>query len=468
MESKTMETNLMPVEDALDRSPPSEQSELVGTTEAIVETTTFASSASDSGDEPGTASGEEIAVARLNSKELDQLLDELTGELVALEDFPHEIDDRAFEHEWLGKHTDLSLTVFQAELLKTRKHTDDVDRNGKLLSDPVKSRLARGSGARITVRVHHELSEDQKNDFILCLQARDRDRTKADNQELKRKIIQRWLVLGLDYDEIAKLASVCANTVRNVEKRAAADSNSKLGNTKRPDRRYKPATLEKIAKAAELRKEGMGDADIAAIFDTDVETVGKWRKDPADPATKKTESGKGKKATATESESIEDIAASDDMPERHRWAVERLGWFPEDYAQLEGECRDAAKEAVKNVSTVDNELLSHSIYGRHLIAFAEKMLEQRHRSVAAEDRGDEAPPDAGGVIAEGGTCIVRPPLPEDGSEDRARVNGFDPEPVHPDRESMVQDDRTRAVEPNLDDRSSPYEKYFGRKGEPKK
>ena len=279
-----------------------------------------------------SAADEKQTMPQRHNKELAELLDELTGELVALKDFPHEIDDRAFEHEWLGKHTDLSLTVFQAELLKTRKHTDDVDRNGKLLSDPVKSRLARGSGARITVRVHHELSEDQKIAFILCLQARDRDRTQEDNQELKRRIIQRWLALGLDYDEIAKLASVCANTVRNVEKRAADDSNSKLGNTKRPDRLYKPATLEKIAKASRLRAEGKDNSEIAKALDTDPDSVGKWLKDPPAEGTTKNKDKPSKKPKASRGDSeaepedmTDAVATVDSVPEVHHQETEYPG-----------------------------------------------------------------------------------------------------------------------------------------------
>ena len=457
-----------------------------------------------------SAADEKQTMPQRHNKELAELLDELTGELVALKDFPHEIDDRAFEHEWLGKHTDLSLTVFQAELLKTRKHTDDVDRNGKLLSDPVKSRLARGSGARITVRVHHELSEDQKIAFILCLQARDRDRTQEDNQELKRRIIQRWLALGLDYDEIAKLASVCANTVRNVEKRAADDSNSKLGNTKRPDRRYKPATLEKIAKASRLRAEGKDNSEIAKALDTDPDSVRKWLKDPPAEGTTKDKDKPSKKPKASRGDSeaepkdmTDAIAPVDSVPDRHRGILKHLGKTDQDYTNLDTVYRDQAREDIAKIYSDDAELLYCAIYGKYLTSFAEELLEKRLRSIDAEDRVDEAPgignldgaeyeageiltgtaPDIepsgvlvsppngdGGVnVVDGDSGLARHTLPEEeGKEARVCVNDFDSELELAGRKSMPKHDCAMAVEPDLDERSSPYKKHFGRRARTEK
>ena len=287
--------------------------------------------------EPVAANDE--TVPQISKLALESLLDESTGELVAPEAFPHEVDDRAFENEWLGRHTDLSLAVFQAELLKTSEHTDDVDENGKLLSDPVKRRLARGR-ARITLRVHRGLREDQKIDFILRLQARDRDRNHEDNQELKRRLIQRWLLLGLDYKEIAKIAGVHPNTVRNVEKRAAADPNSKLGNTRRSDGRFKPETREKIAEAARLRAEGKSSAEIAEIFDTDQETIGKWLKDPLDGAKTKTKDKGGKKPKTSQgtsaaqlTQATDVITATDGIPKVHRLALKHVGQDDEAYVE---------------------------------------------------------------------------------------------------------------------------------------
>ena len=406
---------------------------------------------SDIGD-PASTSGATI-VPQVSKQALESQLDELTGELVAPEAFPYEIDDRAFENEWLGRHTDLSLAVFQAELLKTGEHTDDVDENGKLLSDPVKSRLARGNSARITLRVHRGLREDQKIDFILRLQARERNRNQEDNQELKRRLIQRWLLLGMDYEPIAKMAGVCVNTVRTVEKRAATDSNSKLGNTKRPDRRFKPETLEQIAEAGRLRAEGMGDADIAAKFDTDVETVGKWLKDPAEHATKKTESGKGKKTTATESESIEDIAASEGVPELHRRALKCLGKDTQDYIDRLKAHAAKAQEEVEKVSDIE-ELLKCSLFCSMGLAFAElrlrKMLSNDVKEAippgkSCPDKAEHEPgsillgtvmaietgevfvalPVGAGVIDNRDNCLDGYAKPEVGKVVRVRAEGFD-------------------------------------------
>ena len=349
-----------------------------------------------------SAADEKQTMPQRHNKELAELLDELTGELVALKDFPHEIDDRAFEHEWLGKHTDLSLTVFQAELLKTRKHTDDVDRNGKLLSDPVKSRLARGSGARITVRVHHELSEDQKIAFILCLQARDRDRTQEDNQELKRRIIQRWLALGLDYDEIAKLASVCANTVRNVEKRAAADSNSKLGNTKRPDRRYKPATLEKIAKASRLRAEGKDNSEIAKALDTDPDSVRKWLKDPPAEGTTKDKDKPSKKPKASRGDSeaepkdmTDAVAPVDSVPEVHRRTLEHLGKTQQDYAEWLEDASADARTAVDAAADSVEKVLKLALCSSERLAAANSWLKRNCGADDDVDVEEVSPADSG-------------------------------------------------------------------------
>ena len=210
-------------------------------------------------------------------------------------------------------------------------------------------------------------------------------------------------------------------------------------------------------------------------------------------------SGKGKKTAAAQSaEQIEDIAANNSIPELHRPFLEWLDLDAEKYASLDADCREQAREVIEKVSTDDAELLRYAVYGKYLMDFAHELLEERCRSGADEgvveevpgascpDAGDEAgealdgavhvdepdialvSPPAGdrGAIAEGDNGGARLAVAEKGDEARARVNGFDPEAGHPDRESMAQDDRTRAVEPNLDDRSAPYEKYFGRKGEP--
>jgi DNA-binding CsgD family transcriptional regulator len=244
-----------------------------------------ASGTSPGDDTPGASSGEdesadddELAVPQLLKQALESLLDESTGRLVAFEDFECEVDDRAFESEWLGKHTPISLAVFGAEVAKTGKCTFHVDRNGKLLGDRVQYRLARENGAQITLCVHQDLSDDQKRDFILRLQARERRRTGKENRELDRRTIEALLALGMSYETIAKMAGVSPNTVRNIETRAANDPKSKLVNTKR-DRRLKWSTPENIAEAHRLRAEGKNNSQIAKALGTTPATIGKLFKD---------------------------------------------------------------------------------------------------------------------------------------------------------------------------------------------
>ncbi len=355
-------------------------------------------------DEP--VSDEKQSVPQLDKQVLDSLLDELTGEFVALEDFPHEVDDRAFENEWLGRHTDLSLAVFQAELLKTREHTDDVDENGKLLSDPVKSRLARGNGARINLRVHRGLSEDKKIEFILRDQARERSRIEEEDRELKRRIILRWLALGLNYNSIAKIAGVHPNTVRNVETRAATDSNSKFGNTKK-DRRFKPSTLKKIAEARKLRDEGLGDAEIAAIFNTDVETVGRWLKDPPAQGRKKHKEKHGKKpktsrgnSAAQQTDATEAIMANEGIPKFLWPALKSLNQDARAYSTWLEAASAKARAAVKAAAGNVGELLPLYLYGSQLAATANCELRQilniPSEATDKEPRPGKLYPDQGG------------------------------------------------------------------------
>ncbi len=212
--------------------------------------------------------------------------------------------------------------------------------------------------------------------------------------------------------------------------------------------------------------------------------------------------GKGKKTAAAQSaDEIENSAGVDGDSELYRRALRRLDSPPEEYARLDKDCREQAREEIEKVFTNNAELVRYAVYGKYLRDFAHELLEERCGAGADEGVDEEAAgassPDAGGyeadeefdgtvqlvepdvapvslpagdraAIAEVNTGGARLAVAEKGDEARVRVNGFDPEAGHPDRESVAQDDRTRAAEPNLDDRSSPYEKHFGRKGEPKK
>ena len=413
MESTTMETNLMPVEHALDRSPHSEQSELVGTTEAIVETTTFASSASDSGDEPGTASGEELAVPRLNSDELDQLLDESSGDLVALEDFDRDVDVEFYRRYWFGSHFEDSLLAIEEEHRRKGKCTFHVDAVGKLLDDPDEFLLAKdNNGVAITLCVHRGQTEDDQNiAHILRPQFCNRVLTTEERRKLRNEWIEVQLRLGADYESIAKMAGVCPQTVRNVETRAAAVSNSKFEFTKRPDRRFKPATREKIAEAGKLRKEGMGDADIAAIFDTDVETVGRWFKGPQARATRKMKDKPGKRANnsrgtsaAQQMDMTDAIAANEGIPRIDRLVLERIGQGAQAYIEWL-EAADAKARAAVDATTGTLEALGPLyLYSKQLKA----TLNIRLRNIlytggevdVEEGTTGDSQPDGAGAVAD--------------------------------------------------------------------
>jgi transposase len=452
----------------------------------------------------GEAAADETARPQLSKEALESLLDESTGKLVALEAFECEVDDRARENEWLGKHTPISLAVFQEELDRTGKYTFNVDENGVLLDDPVKFRLAREAGAQITLRVHHGLNEAKKSNFILLTQGRERVRTWAEHQELQHRIIVAALLQGLTYEATAELAGVHPNTARNVEKRMANDPNSNLEITQPPDRRYAPETREKIAKAAELRKEGKSNAEIAETFGTDVETVGKWLKDR--PSRDKAKRGKGKKKTpARRKEPTEDLAANEGIPDLHQRVLEHLGLSPKNYANIQKDARDGARETLEKIATDDAELLLHVIYGKYLTDFGEELLERRRRTdgeedVVEEDVVEEEPvaapdPSAGeyelGEILSGTVLAIEPDevlvelpngdrgvigasdegltwhgQPDEGEEVRVEVNGFDSERDLVElglvgRDPMSQDESVDVVEPDLDD-LSPYERHFGR------
>jgi transposase len=449
--------------------------------------------------------GEETGQLQLFKQAVGSLLDESTGELKAPEDFEHKVDDRAFENEWLGTHTDLSLAVFTAQLLKTGKHTDDVDEKGKLLSDPVKRSMARDIGARITLRVHRGLSPAQKRDFILRAQARGRIRTAAEDRELKRRIVVVGLELGFEYEKIAKMAGVCTQTARNIESREAADPNSKLLNAKRPDGRFKPATREKIAQAGKLRAEGKSNAEIAKIFGTDLDTVGKWFKDPSARTNGKGKPEAGKKAkakraaAAQSAEAIEDIAAVDGVPELH-WLVKQ---HTQAYIDRLKACAAEARKEVDAASDID-ELLNLSLRFSQGVAFAElrlrKMLSRSGAldveaaatpggsspgksgnkpdnvllGIVMADETDEvfvAMPVGGGVIDNRDNCLDWHAPLEVGGVVRVRVEGFDSKrglwKLQPQARQTPAPAPGAIAGSHRDKRCSPFTELAGRKAGPK-
>lgn len=351
---------------------------------------------SSSVDEP--VPDEEQTAPLFSKQALEVLLDELTGEFVALEDFDGEIDVEFYRRHWFGSHSAISLATFQVEHHQKGKCTAHVDGAGKLISDPDVFLLARKDGVPIALCVHRGLTEDQKIEFMLRPQARYRFRTEAEERKLRNATIEVQLRLGFDYETIAEMVRVSVNTVRNVENRAATNPNSKLGITKRPDGRFNPETLAKIAEAAELRKAGMGNAEIAAIFGTDVESVGRWFKDPTAQGKTKNKDKPGKRRKTSLStpevqpkEPIKDTAASHRMPELHRRVIEHFVRDFTAYDEWRNSAADKARQASEAVSTNVDELLKLSLYGVQLAAAANADLEQL-LSTSGEVNVEEASP----------------------------------------------------------------------------
>ena len=279
-----------------------------------------------------SAADEKQTMPQLHNKELAELLDESTGDLVALKDFDGEVDHRAFEPNWFGRHPDHILVAIRAKLLRKGRYTAHIDAAGNLLSDPEEYRLAIALGVQITLCIHREPSADKKLEFILRSQTGNRFCSRKETEELKSHLMLVWIRLGVDYATIAKMANVCPNTVRNVETRAAADTNSKVGFTKRPDGRYKPETREKIAQASRLRAEGKDNSEIAKALDTDPDSVRKWLKDPPAEGTTKNKDKPSKKPKASRGDSeaepedmTDAVATVDSVPEVHHQETEYPG-----------------------------------------------------------------------------------------------------------------------------------------------
>lgn len=324
-------------------------------------------------DEP--ASDEEQTVPHFFKQELATLLDESTGDLVALEEFDRAVDDRALENEWIGRHTDLSLAAIKAEHLRKGRYTAHVDGAGILLGDPEEYRLAVEIGVQITLCVHRGRTEDQRLEFVLRSQAGKRILTYDEQRELTNRLIVVQLRLGVDYKTIAKMTGVHPNTARNVEKRAAAEPNSNHGITQRPDGRFNQSTREKIAKAHRLRAKGKNNSEIASIFNETTETVGRWFKDPAAQGKTKDKKKHGKTpktnrvtSASQMTDMTETIAANDGIPEIDRLGLERSQQDVQAYVTWFEAASAKAREAVKAAGDSVEELLRLSLYGNQLKA----------------------------------------------------------------------------------------------------
>ena len=441
------------------------------------------------------------SVPHFFKQELSALLDETMGELVALEDFNRKVDDQAFENEWFGNHTELSLAAMKAEHLRKGTCTAHVDGAGILLSDPEEYRLAVKFGVRITLCVHGERSDDERLEFVLRSQAGKRILSYEEQRVLTNRLIEVQLRLGVDYNEIAKMAGVHPNTVRNVETRASADDNSKPGITKK-DRRIKASTAENIAEANRLRAEGKTNSQIATLLDTSPATVAKWFQPPAEPAGKKAKTVRDTSATQS-TDVLKAFMANEGIPKVHRLAVEHLKQDQQTYAERLKACEGKAHEAVDAVSDSIDEILNLSLYGAHLRAAAEWRLRQLlappcEASVEASPPSDSLS-DAIGTVLLGtvldiepdGVYVVLPvgsgvtgvidnrnnrlatkgPL-ERGKLVRVRIDRFDSERDLWDltllgQQTFARAERARAVRHDLDDRCKPSDEVADLKPGPK-
>lgn len=439
-----------------------------------------------------------------------KLLDESTGDLVALEDFDREVDDRAFESEWLGAHNDISRQAIREELLRKGEYTAHVDDAGKLLKDPDEYRLAVEVNARITLCVHRERSDDQKREFILRSQTGQRVLSYEEQRELKNRLIVVRLRLGVDYESIAKTFRVSTTTVRNVETRAAADTNSKHGIAKR-DRRVTWSTPENIAEANRLRTENKSSSEIAKLLGTTPATIGKVFKTSASEATTNVEDKPGEKRKAGRATSpmqppqpIEDIAATDGVPKLHRRNLDDLRKGTQDYIEwLKGEFAKAQGE-IEEVADSREAVLKLAIRGGQLIAVANLWLEKKikaggeidveeatppggsspgksgHqpaailRGVVMADDGEElfvALPVGGGVIDNRDNCLAKYGPLDVGKVIRVRVEGFDWKRglwrLQPQGRQTPAPAPGAIAGSHRDDRRSPDEKLAGSKAGPK-
>jgi len=354
---------------------------------------------------------EKQTVPRFFKQELAALLDESTGDLVALENFEGVVDVEFYRRYWFGSHLEDSLLAIEDEHRRKGKCTFHVDGAGKLLDDPDKFLLAVKNGVAITLCVHQGKTEDENIAHILRPQFCNRVLTTEERRKLRNEWIEVQLRLGADYDLIAKMAGVCPQTVRNVETRAASDGISNSGFTKRPDGRFKLSTRKKIAEAGRLRAEGKDNPEIAAVFGEKVETVDKWFKDPRARGKTKDKKKHGKKpktsrgnSAAQPTDMSEAITANNGIPRIDRLVLGRTGQGTQAYIEWL-EAADAKARAEVD-ATADNleELGRLYLYSKQLKATLDIRLRKVLYTGGEVDieegtTGDSYPDGAGSVAA---------------------------------------------------------------------
>lgn len=441
-----------------------------------------------------SAADDEQFVPRLSKQAMESLLDEATGELVALEDLDGEVDVEAYRRYWFGTHSAASLAACQIEYGQRGKCTSHVDESYKLLDDPDEFLLAKRSGVPITLCIHRGLTEDQKLEFILRPQNRKRVCTEKEQRRLRNEWIEVRLRLGEDYDTIAKMAAVCQNTVRNVENRAAANRNSKLENTKR-DRRTGNWTPEDIEKARRLHAAGKKQWELASLFDTSPTTVSRWLK----PGKKPT-SGQG----IPPAKPTEDTASNHGISEFHRRVIEHVGRDVTAYDESRNKAAETARQVCEAVSTNANKLLDLNLYGSQLAAASQAQLEKLLSTSGEVDAEEASPADSSpesgeyevdteldvkvvevspdgvfvalpngkfGVLDERDMGRVLNAQPKEGERARARVKGVDEERKCLamkllGRQSSSDDETVGDHRPDFDHRSNPYAEVAGLKAGP--
>jgi hypothetical protein len=203
------------------------------------------------------------------------------------------------------------------------------------------------------------------------------------------------------------------------------------------------------SEAVRLVEMGLPVADVTRLLPISRKAV--------ERAVKQAKDGKGNTAAATESESIEDIAASEGVPELHRRALKFLVKDTQDYIDRLKAHAATAQEEVEKVSDIE-ELLKCSLFCSMGLAFAElrlrKMLsgggdndvkEAIPSGNSCPDKADHEPgsillgtvmaietgevfvalPVGAGVIDNRDNCFDGYTKPEVGKVVRVRAEGFD-------------------------------------------
>jgi hypothetical protein len=364
------------------------------------------------------------------------------------------------------------------------------------------------TGIAPTVEMIKGLSEEEKEELALSCNL---DRRQLD-KEIAVQVFEERLDNLLKHQQknpkkwtLKKIAKALGVSIATVSARRDLRLASEDENVSKPDARRKYDDNQK-REAVRLINEGVAPADVSRKLVMHPKAVQravneeKERQAGGDAA----KGGKRKKfAAARPTETIEDIAAVDGVPELHRLALEKLGQDTQAYIdRLKARAAEARKD-VEGASDID-ELLDLSLCFSQGLAFAElrlrKMLsgggeldveaaatpgssspgksgnkpDNHLRGIVMADEGQEvfvALPVGGGVIDNRNNCqAMYGPLPVDGVV-RVRVEGFDSKrglwKLQPQARQTPAPAPGAIAGSHRDDRCSPDTRLAGLKAGPK-